>query len=110
MGPIAITLRPGLSAYLTPGLVPYRWRPRMGNSVLPASVFSRDGHVHVCGSAVSTPIWGPGRLGPMDRYYQCIIWSLLVFLYTQLSAVGRTFTDRPVFLQHRICTMVLSVA
>src|SRR5699024_5082263 len=109
MGPIAITLRPGLSAYLTPGLVPYRWRPRMGNSVLPATVFSRDGHVHVGGTAVSTPIWGPERLGPMDRYYQPIIWPLHDRRHPQRHADAGTFTDRPVLPQPRISTTAYPV-
>src|SRR5690625_1963770 len=104
MCPIAITLRPGLSAYLTPGLAPYRWRPRMGNSVLPATVFSPDGHVHVGGTAVSTPIWGPERLGPMDRYYQPIIWPLHDRRHPQRHADAGTFTDRPVLPQRRIST------
>src|SRR5699024_3371279 len=109
MGPIAITLRPGLSAYLTPGLVPYRWRPRMGNSVLPATVFSRDGHVHVGGTAVSTPIWGPERLGPMDRYYQPIIWPLHDRRHPQRHADAGTITDRPVLPQPRISTTAYPV-
>src|SRR5699024_12688636 len=100
---------PVLSAYLLPALVPYPCRPRMGNSVLSATVLSRDGHVHVGGTAVSSLIWGPRRLGLLDRYYQPIIWPLHDRRHPQRLADAGTITDRPVLPQPRISTTAYPV-
>src|SRR5699024_3448447 len=73
------------------------------------TLFRSDGHVHVGGTAVSTPIWGPERLGPMDRYYQPIIWPLHDRRHPQRHADAGTFTDRPVLPQPRISTTAYPV-